>query len=221
MTSSSLPVIDRLLSLRDGSLLRLRSIRPQDRDALQALFGRLSPRSRYMRFFSHKAYLSERELEFFSHCDGHNHIGLIGFSLRAGVETPVGVVRCIRMPDAPQQGEIALAVADDQQGQGLGALLLEQIVHACRGHDFTHLRLVMLQDNQRLRTLLKRTEWPITLRRDDDGLLAELCLAELWPLLQPNELELDQHLQQLAHRWVDLSLLPYRVWLEHWQAQAA
>ena len=58
--------------LRDGAVLRLRAITPEDADKLLDLYHRLSPRSLYQRFFTipkpdpvYAAYLyrSRRELE--------------------------------------------------------------------------------------------------------------------------------------------------------------
>ena len=40
------------VTLQDGSTIRLREVLPTDRGAIQAGFERLSPESRYRRFFA-------------------------------------------------------------------------------------------------------------------------------------------------------------------------
>ena len=44
--------------LRDGSVIELREVRSTDKDALASGFARLSPESRYRRFFSSLDHLS-------------------------------------------------------------------------------------------------------------------------------------------------------------------
>jgi len=51
------------VTLRNSRRVRLREIRPDDRDEVQQAFGRLSSESRYMRFMSFLKELSPRMLE--------------------------------------------------------------------------------------------------------------------------------------------------------------
>ena len=55
--------------LKDGGTARLRPIRPDDSDALDALFQRLSAEAVYQRFFRAKARLTPEELEYFTNVD--------------------------------------------------------------------------------------------------------------------------------------------------------
>jgi hypothetical protein len=48
-------------TLRDGSRIRIRPLEPDDRDELAAGFERLSPESRYRRFFGPMKQLSARD----------------------------------------------------------------------------------------------------------------------------------------------------------------
>ena len=60
--------------LRDGTRVRLRLIRPDDKALLHDGFERLSPASRYLRFLAPKAALSDDELRYLCEVD-HEKIG--------------------------------------------------------------------------------------------------------------------------------------------------
>jgi hypothetical protein len=59
--------------LRDGSIIELREIRPEDKAALVAGFDRLSPESRYRRFFTPLERLTETDLAYLTEVDHHDH----------------------------------------------------------------------------------------------------------------------------------------------------
>ncbi|QEC47152.1 GNAT family N-acetyltransferase [Baekduia soli] len=100
----------------------LRPIRPDDKDALVAGLGRLSDRSVYERFLSPKPRLSRSELAYLTEIDGHDHHALVAVLARSpGVIVAVG--RWVREADAPQRAEVAVVVADDLQGRGVGRRL--------------------------------------------------------------------------------------------------
>ena len=63
--------------LDGGALLLLRLIQPGDKALLASGFKRLSPESRYRRFFLNKRALTESELCYLTDCDGTNHFALV------------------------------------------------------------------------------------------------------------------------------------------------
>ncbi|MGH2963081.1 MAG: GNAT family N-acetyltransferase, partial [Solirubrobacterales bacterium] len=57
--TSAGPARPETVPLRDGSSLRIRAIRPEDKGAIAEGFERMSPASRYRRFFAPLRELSE------------------------------------------------------------------------------------------------------------------------------------------------------------------
>ncbi|MDP0489465.1 MAG: GNAT family N-acetyltransferase [Verrucomicrobiota bacterium JB023] len=111
--------------LGDGSRGLIRSLTPQDREALVAGFASLSPESRIRRFFFDKKKLSDEELHRLTHPDGVNHLAL-GMEVQVeekGTCLPVGVARCFRDQSNRAQAEVALVTHDDWQGLGVGTAL--------------------------------------------------------------------------------------------------
>jgi RimJ/RimL family protein N-acetyltransferase len=117
-------------TLRDGSTVLIRQIRGTDAPLLADGFARLSARSRRMRFLSAKTTLSASELRYFTDVDHHDHEALGALSPADG--RGVGIARYIRDPSDPETAEIAVTIADDWQGRGLGTALLTRLSDRAR-----------------------------------------------------------------------------------------
>jgi GNAT superfamily N-acetyltransferase len=140
------PVAERdVITLRDGSRLVVRPIVPEDKAAIVAGFERMSPESRYRRFFAPLDRLSERDLAYLTEVDHHDHEALIGFD--AATREPVGVARYIRS-DAPTEAEVAVTVVDDWQGRGVATALLERLTARAHEEGITHFLALVLTENR-------------------------------------------------------------------------
>jgi RimJ/RimL family protein N-acetyltransferase len=146
--------------LRDGSVVRMRLVAPEDRELLRTSFERWSPESRYARFLAPKDSLSDDELAYLCDLDQENHFAL-GAVLEAGDGTgePIGagIARFIRLPfqlGEPNTAEAAIAVADALQGKGLGKLLLLRLCAAAAERDIEQFRCEVLADNTAMRALI-------------------------------------------------------------------
>jgi len=147
----------RVVALRDGTRVMLRPLTPRDRAVYLRGFEHLSDRSRYMRFFSPKNTLSEAELRYFLDVDHHDHEAVAAIDLDTGAG--IGVARFIRDHDEPDVAEVSVAVVDDHQGRGLGAVLLGSIARRAREEGIRRQRATVLADNSRMLKLI-RTRWP-------------------------------------------------------------
>ncbi len=136
--------------LVDGSPVRLRAIRPSDREGLARLFEGLSARSAYFRFFSTKRTLSEAELEAYATPDFDRHVALVGISTEGGTERLVALGHYIRNEEAPERAEVAFAVADEHQGRGLGTLLLDHLAILARRAGIQTFEGDVLGENNRM-----------------------------------------------------------------------
>jgi len=84
--------------VRDGFEILLRPISPTDKALLNAGFERLSPESRYRRFFSQIRHLTDAQLAYFTDIDHDDHEALLAL---APTGEAVGVARWIRLADRP------------------------------------------------------------------------------------------------------------------------
>lgn len=151
------PALRAVSTLRDGSRLLLRPLRPADRDLYLRGFEHLSARSRYMRFFSPKATLTEKELHYFLEVDHHDHEAIVAIDV--DTDEGVGVARWVRDLDDPGVAEVSVAVVDDHQGRGIGGALLGAAARRAREEGVGRLRATVLSDNTRMLRLI-RGRWP-------------------------------------------------------------
>jgi acyl-CoA synthetase (NDP forming) len=121
--------------LADGATVEIRPATPGDRSLVRAMHEAMSPDDAYLRFFNLGTLSAEREAERVCRTPGSDHQALL--ALRGSDLVGVGT---FEISPEGEAAEIALAVADDMHGRGVGTLMLEHLVSdACgRGvHTFT------------------------------------------------------------------------------------
>lgn len=176
------------LALRDGTRVRLRTIRPTDKERLVTGLARLSPQSRYLRFFTDKERLTEGELRYLTELDGEHHFAIGASRLdddgREG--EGLGIGRFVALRDEPTVAEPALAVVDDVQGQGLGRLLLMRLVAAATERGVKTFRCDFLAVNRGMQELLRDVSPDVSFRSDGPVVTAEFRLPSV-PADEPIE----------------------------------
>jgi RimJ/RimL family protein N-acetyltransferase len=131
------------VALRDGTVLRVRPIRPDDKAALTAALAELSAESVHARFLAPKPRFSSAELAHLTEVDHRDHHAIVAVPPGRDREI-VAVGRYIRRADDPRTVEMAIVVGDRHQGLGLGReLALRLAAHARRNgvrriEAFTH-----------------------------------------------------------------------------------
>lgn len=144
------------VELRDGSHGELRVLRPSDRAELYAAFQRLSPESRYRRFFTDQVDLSPEMLDYLTQLDGYDHFAIVAHrpSLDLKSDVGIGVARFIRNKREPHIAEAAITVTDEAQGLGLGRLLLTRLREAALEREVTVFRTSLLGTNDAMAKLV-------------------------------------------------------------------
>jgi GNAT superfamily N-acetyltransferase len=133
--------------LRDGTRVRVRPVRPDDKERIQEELEGLSAESRYRRFMGGKGRLSEEELRYLTELDWSKHQAWIAVDPNREGEPVVGVARCVRLEDRPHVAEPAVAVIDAFQGKGLGTLLLSVLVESALQAGIDTFRGIVLGSN--------------------------------------------------------------------------
>lgn len=124
--------------------LGLRDIRPDDKARLAAGLAALSPASVYARFLMAKPRFTTGELRYLTEVDGTAHAALVAVDRRGAI---VAVARYVRWPHDPASAEIAVVVADELQGRGVGTWLGLALSERARAAGIEHFTATMLPDN--------------------------------------------------------------------------
>lgn len=143
-------------ALDDGTTLRMRPLRADDRERLAEGLSRMSPQSRYLRFFTAKTRLTDAELRYLTEVDGHDHyaVGICRMLPDGSEGEGVAVGRFVRLPDDPTTAEPAIAVIDDMQGKGLGRRLMNRLIAAAAARDVQQFRTEFLATNAAMHDLI-------------------------------------------------------------------
>jgi len=151
------------VTLRDGTTVTIRAIRPDDPPRLQALFGRLSAESIYLRFLEQRRSLSDREAERLVTVDYHQQMAIVATreDELLGEELVIGVARYAAI-DSPARdsAEAAIVVEDRYQNLGLGTLLLDRLLAYARAQGIAAFLADINPDNERMLHFIRRSGLP-------------------------------------------------------------
>jgi GNAT superfamily N-acetyltransferase len=157
-------------TLRDGTPVCVRAIRPDDKERLSRGFAGLSKESVQRRFLHALAALSSEELRYLTELDFHDHVGLaVTVQDRAG-ETFIGVGRFIRLNDFPDAAEAAFTVADAFQRRGVASLLLRHLAALARSLGVRRFVALVQPDNRGMLEVFARSGLSVG-TREENGLL--------------------------------------------------
>jgi len=136
----------RTVALKDGSVLHLRPILPDDEDRLMAFFLRLSGRTIYLRYHHVLTNLSREEAHQYTLIDYDNTFAVVGILGEGAEESIIGVGRYWRLSQ-PDRAEIAFIVEDPHQRKGIGTHLLELLAAGAREHGIGVFEAEVLPEN--------------------------------------------------------------------------
>jgi acetyltransferase len=157
-------------TLRNGTPVTIRPIRPQDEPLMVKFHETLSDRSVYLRYFSSltlsRRVAHERLVRICSpDCDDEVVLVAEHTDSTTGERRILGVGRMNRL-DVRNEAEVAVLVSDQYQHQGLGHELLCRIIEVAREKKISRLSAEMLPDNLEMQAVFKRLGF--TIRADGD-----------------------------------------------------
>jgi GNAT superfamily N-acetyltransferase len=135
-----------------AGMLAIRPLRPGETEIVESVFDRLGPLSRALRFGGAKAMLSDSELDALTDVGERRH-AVVAFL--AGDRAPAGIARYVVDADDRSIAEVAIAVVDEHQGQGIGKALMRALVADARAAGVERLRATIAGENRRSLALLR------------------------------------------------------------------
>ena len=142
------------VDLPDGGHLVIRPVRPDDKERMAEAFSRMSPRTRYRRFFAPINALSEPFLSELTEVDYVDRFAWVALACEGDHAALVGVARYARLAD-PAAAECALVVVDEYQGRGIGSLLLDALILEAIEAGISRFEGEVLADNGAMRGVLR------------------------------------------------------------------
>jgi RimJ/RimL family protein N-acetyltransferase len=164
-------------TLKDGTVVTVRAIRPGDAgDILQAFRG-LDRESVYRRFFSPKKDLSPDELEQLTDVDFSRVMALVVTKATESGEVLFGGGRYATDDSASDAAEIAFMTGGNHRGLGIASLVLKHLVLIARDAGLSRFDGEVLAENQPMLAVFRRSGLPLNIVRDGGTLHVTLSLG--------------------------------------------
>lgn len=152
-------------TLKDGTVVYMRAIQPDDTPRLQAFHTRLSPDTVVYRYFQSVPTLTQERADHLTHLDYETRMALVA-TTSADPDAPIiAVVRYERID--PTTAEVAFVVEDQWQGKGISTHLFRHLAAYARGRGITTLIAETMTGNVRMLKVLRHAGFPYTMHYDD------------------------------------------------------
>ncbi len=167
-------------TLKKGAVVKIRSVRPDDKEKISEAFRNLESESIYTRFFQHKKDLSEKELEKATEVDFENVVALVVTIGERDKEVVIGGGRYVIMGNtaAKRSAEVAFTVEEDYSGQGIAGRLLKHLgrIGAEKGvHQF---EAEVLPENRAMLAVFSRSGFPMKKKHEEGVVHVTLSLKD-------------------------------------------
>lgn len=143
--------------------LAVREVAPADTALIADLLGRLSERTRQLRYFTARPLtpdLARHEAAQITRRLAGQGAALIATVSGPGGEEAVALAELVRLPGQPAAAEVAVLVRDDYQARGVGRLLFDQLIAHARRLGLSSLHGTLLAHNQAMLRLIRGLEAP-------------------------------------------------------------
>jgi ribosomal protein S18 acetylase RimI-like enzyme len=127
-----------------------------DHAALRDFLGGLSPRSRYLRFFTGAVSTSPAMMRMLA--GGGDHIDAV-VAVEDGVIIGHAMASDTAGPGGSQVTEIGVVVTDARQGQGVGSALIRTLAARARARGITGVVMEVLAENRQMLAIIAHY-WP-------------------------------------------------------------
>ena len=144
--SSEDPSPSETVQLRDGSLVTLRPATADDEAALRSFLSGLCLEARRLRFFSGAADIDSAA--HWATATGPDRYGLIAHDRSGAIVGHATYVQLDSARGLPTRAEVAVEVADDLHGRGLGTILIERLAAIAERRGIARFLAEVLPENR-------------------------------------------------------------------------
>ncbi len=163
-------------TLKDGTPVLIRPIKPDDAAAHQEMVAGFSPQTRYFRFFSLREQITPEQLARFTQIDYDREIAVIAEIEKGGEKISIGVNRLLYYPHIDEY-EFAIVVTDEWQQSGVGFLLMYRLICIAKDLGIKEIFGLVMRNNLNMMNFIKKFGFTIV-EREIDVCRVRLCLND-------------------------------------------
>jgi GNAT superfamily N-acetyltransferase len=170
---------DKTATLKNGIEVKVRSIRPDDKNRLVEAFKNLDPESIYTRFFHHKKMLTDEELRAATEIDFESAVALVVTTGEGEHETIIAAGRYVVIDETSKlrSAEVAFTVEEDYHRQGMARILLQHLASIAREKGLSRFVAEVLPENRGMLTVFSRSGLPMKTEHGGDAVHVTMSLT--------------------------------------------
>jgi acyl-CoA hydrolase len=156
-------------TLRDGTQIFFRPVKPTDEPALAEMLYSLSRQSVQTRYFTHTVTFPHKDVQKVTNIDYQNDLAIVG--VVPGPEGDEQIVAIAQYFLDPKTGtaEVAFIVQDEWQQKGMGTFLLEYLTQIARQRGVKRFYATVLPVNKAMLNIFTNTGYRVQTEFDGDA----------------------------------------------------
>lgn len=158
--------MEELITLKDGSKISLRPIRPEDEPFHADFINNVTKEDLYKRFFSDVGEFNHEALANLTQIDYDREMAFVAVDLSYANPHIIGVSRVLVTPDN-SDAEFAILIRSDLKGKGLGRVLMNKIIDYCKSKNTRQISGMTMPTNRGMLTLAQKLGFELDVQFED------------------------------------------------------
>ena len=160
--------LERYDTLRDGTQIFFRPVKPTDEPALSDMLYSLSTDSVRTRYFTHTMTFPHKDVQKLTNIDYRNDLAIVGVVPGPSGEEIVAIPQYFLDPKT-QAAEVAFIVQDEWQQKGMGSFLLDYLTQVAKQRGVRRFYATVLPENKPMLTIFHNTGYNIETKFDSEA----------------------------------------------------
>jgi GNAT superfamily N-acetyltransferase len=154
-------------TLRDGTEIFFRPIKPVDEPALSEMLYSLSEQSVRTRYMTRTLAFPHKDVQQLTNIDYKHDLAIVGVVPGVGGEDIVAIAQYYLDPKT-QAAEVAFLVQDEWQAKGMGTFLLDYITQVAKQRGVKRFYAKVLRDNRPMLAIFQNSGYRVNIEFDGD-----------------------------------------------------
>jgi len=159
--------LERYETLRDGTQIFFRPVKPTDEPALSEMLYSLSEESVRTRFLAHTQTFPHQNVQKLTNIDYQHDLAIVGCVPGPAGEEIVAIAQYFLDPKT-QVAEVAFIVHDEWQQKGMGSFLLKYLTEIARRRGVRRFRATVLPTNKPMLAIFQNSGYPLETEFDGE-----------------------------------------------------
>ena len=161
--------LERFLTLKNGTEIFFRPVKPTDESALSEMLYSLSTDSVKKRYFTHTKTFPHKDVQKLTNIDYDQNLAIVAVVPGPeGTEEIVAIAQYFLDPKT-QLAEVAFIVQDEWQDKGMGAVLLDYLTTTAKDHGVKTFYATVLPINKAMLSIFYNSGYSVSTEFDGDS----------------------------------------------------